>query len=517
MAILLGLFWLFGDPLSTRLTFQTLGLAAATAAVTLPPAILTALLLFRTKLWGNAGLRTLLVVWLFLPVYVHIAGWRDLFGPQGWLAISNPLLPGENLVDGWTGAVWLHSISVFPWVTFLVGIALKRGPTILEEVAWLEVSSFTVLRRVTVARNLDAVAVALVWIVLSVFGEMSIASVCNVRTYAEVVFTGIPLGLTADGAGLTMGPGMLLMAGLVLMASWLARHVSPGEADAEQRPPLPFPLGRFQKSCSTAIWLLFLLLLGPAVVGLVYKVGVTVTQMEGEFVRGWSLAKGLWLTLGSIATYRTELTWTFWISLAVSILTVVFALLLSDVTRQGRGGRWTVSLWCAFLFAIPGPVIGLVTAWVLNQPFLYGLAPTLDRTILAPTLAILTITLPIVTFYFWHCFVLERPVREAAALDGSSWWRTQCYLVIPANLRTIGAGALIAFVLAANDIGASVLVLPAGIDTIARRIFGLLHFGGEDDVAGILLMNLLVVAVIAIVIRRLTGARGRNGYRDRVP
>ena len=408
-------------------------------------------------------------------------------------------------------------VTLTPWITFLMGVALKRGPANLEEAAWLEISTFTVLRRVTFARNLDAVTVALIWVVIAVFGEMSIASVCNVRTYAEVVFTGIPLGLTADEASLTMGPGVLLMAALVLLTSWLAHHIRPGEVDAELRPAFQFPLGRFRKFWSTGLWLLFIFLLSPAVVGLVYKVGVTVTQTNGDFVRGWSLVKGFWITVGSIAAYRTELTWTFWLSLSVSALTVVFAFLLSDVARRGRGGHWLVCLGCAFLFAIPGPVVGLATAWILNRPLLYALAPVIDRTILAPTLAILTLTLPIVTFYFWHCFVSQQQIREAAALDGSTWWRTHLHITIPTNLRMIGAGALIAFVLAANDIGASVLVLPAGIDTMARRIFGLLHFGGEDDVAGILLMNLLVVAVIAIVIRRLTGAPGGNGYRDRVP
>lgn len=511
--MLLTLFWLYGDPLSLRLTLQTLGIAAATAALTIPPAILVALLLFRTNVVGQEALRTLLALGLFVPVYVHIAGWRDLLGPQGWLPLANPWQPGNNLIDGWTGAVWLHAVAAFPWVVFLVGIAVGRDSADLEEDARLDVSPLTVLCRVTFRRNLDAVLVSLISVVISVFGEMSIASVCNVRTYAEVVFTGIPLGQTAGEATLTAVPGLLLVGALVLLASWLAQRLAPGKQDLEPRAARLLPLQNLRLPLTAMLWGVFAMLFGPALLGLIYKVGITVDQIDGQFVRGWSLAKGFWLTLGSLAVYRTELTWTLCLSSAVALVTTVLAFFLSSWASQSRGGRWGVSLLCAALFAIPGPVVGLVTGWGLNRPLLYGLAPLIDRTIFAPTLAVLTITLPIVTFYFWHAFSPQRQIREAAALDGSSWWQSQWRIVIPTNQRTIAAGALIAFVLAANDISASVLVLPAGIDTIARRIFGLLHFGGEDDVAGILLMNLLTIFVVAVAIRRLTGRSNRNGYR----
>ncbi|PQO40915.1 ABC transporter permease [Blastopirellula marina] len=517
LAVLAGLLLAFGDPLSISLTGSSLKFAIATVACTLPPAIVTALLLFRTNILGSGILQTCLVVWLFIPIYVHIAGWRNLFGPQGWLEIANPLEPSANLVDGWTGVIWLHSLAAFPWAVLLTGIAFGRGPASLEEDARLEASPLAVLLRVTLWRSWDAILVAAAWIVIAVFGEMSVASVCNVRTYAEVVFTGIPLGQSTSETGLTIAPGAIVIIGLVLLAAWLAESMRPREPETETRRPAPLPLGNQRWLWSLLVWLLFLAALGPPIVGLVYKVGITIDQVDGNFVRGWSLVKAIDLTLSSVVVYRPELTWTLAIGATVSLVTTIIALLLSDWATRGRVGAWLVTLFCALLFALPGPIVGLAIAWGTNRPWLAGLAPLVDRSIFAPVLAILTITLPIVTFYYWHAFASQRQLHEMAAIDGSSWWRTWTRIVLPGNLSTIAAGALMAFVLACNDVAASVLVLPAGIDTISRRIFGLLHFGGEDNVAGILLMNLLAVAVLATLLRVLAGRARRSDFSDSLP
>lgn len=517
LAVLAGLLLVWGDPLSISLTGSSLKFALATVLCTLPPAIVTALLLFRTNIAGRGTLQTLLVVWLFLPIYVHIAGWRNLFGPQGWLEIANPFDPSANLIDGWTGVIWLHSLAAFPWAVLLTGVAFGRGPASLEEDARLDVSPLIVLARVTLRQSWDAILVAAAWIAIAVFGEMSIASVCNVRTYAEVVFTGIPLGQSTSETGLTIAPGTMVIVGLVLLAAWVAEAMRPREQEIATCRLMPLPLGRQRWLWTLLVWLLFLAALGPPIVGLIYKVGITIDQVNGEFIRGWSLSKAVQLTLSSVTVYAPELKWTLAIGGAVAFVTTIIALLLSDWATRSRFGAWFVTLFCAALFALPGPIVGLSIAWGTNRPWLAWLAPLVDRSIFAPVLAILTITLPIVTFYYWHAFASQRQLHEMAAIDGSNWWRTWTRVILPGNVSSIAAGTLMAYVLGCNDVAASVLVLPAGIDTISRRIFGLLHFGGEDNVAGILLMNLIAVAILATLIRYLAGRSRRSDFSDSLP
>nr|WP_146115764.1 MULTISPECIES: ABC transporter permease subunit [Pirellulaceae] len=516
VAIVLA-FWLWGDPLSIRLAFATSLYALAVIAMTLPPAIATSLLLFRTNLIGRRVLLALLVIWLFIPIYVHIAGWRDLFGPQGWLEVASPFDPSANLIDGWTGLLWLHGLAAFPWAVLITGMAFTRSSAGLEDDARLEITPLAVLARVTLRQNWDAVLVAAAWIVVTVFGEMSIASVCNVRTYAEVVFTGIPLGQSTTESTLTIAPGGALMIGLILLTAWLAHGLRPAPTDAEVKRAKLLPLAGRRVLASLVVWSLFLIPLAPPIAGLVYKVGITIDQVDGQFIRGWSLAKAFTLTLSSASIYQKELLWTLALSMTVAVITTIVSLLLSDLATRSRWSGSFVTLLCAALFALPGPIVGLGIAWGSNRPWLAPLAPLIDRSIFNPTLAILTVTVPLVTFFYWHAMHTSRQIYEMARIDGSSWWRTWTRIVLPANIPVIVAGALIALVLAANDVSASVMVLPAGIDTISRRIFGLLHFGGEDNVAGILLMNLAVVAALSVVIGRLASWRDRNDFGDSVP
>jgi ABC-type Fe3+ transport system permease subunit len=62
--------------------------------------------------------------------------------------------------------------------------------------------------------------------------------------------------------------------------------------------------------------------------------------------------------------------------------------------------------------------------------------------------------------------------------------------------------------LAVGDLSASILVLPAGIDTISRRLFGLLHSGADDQVAGLALVTMFFFVLLTILVSLLLARMG---------
>jgi ABC-type spermidine/putrescine transport system permease subunit II len=52
--------------------------------------------------------------------------------------------------------------------------------------------------------------------------------------------------------------------------------------------------------------------------------------------------------------------------------------------------------------------------------------------------------------------------------------------------------------------------VPPGVTTLSIRIFGLLHYGVEDQVAGICLAMVLIFAVLAAAIFYLAQRMGRT-------
>ena len=51
-----------------------------------------------------------------------------------------------------------------------------------------------------------------------------------------------------------------------------------------------------------------------------------------------------------------------------------------------------------------------------------------------------------------------------------------------------------------GDVGAVMLTVPPGIDMLSIRIFGLLHAGVEDEVAGICLASVALFVVVALAV-----------------
>jgi len=499
-------FWsILFDRLTWTLAWHSLLIAVATILLTLPLAFIVAVLLSRTNLLGRIGIRSLLTIWLLSPVYVFIAGWRDLFGPQGWIPAE---LFEFNLLDGWIGTVFLHSVAVFPWTVLILSMGSNRVSSALEDDAALNTSYLEALFRVALAKRSRMLVVAAAWIILTVFGEMSIASVCNVRTFSEVIFTGIPLGQGLQ-SGVEIIPGGVVCLLTVAVGTWLAVRLSPDAWELTSRNDRRVELKRWRFVVSAGVWCLALVALAPCVIGLGYKAGETVTESNGDFVRGWSLFKSIQITANSPIAYFEELAWTGVLSLAVAAATCILALMFSAFATRSSLGKLLSIVLLAMLFAIPQPIVGIVLAWTFNQSWFTWAASIIDRTIFVPWLAVLTVTLPLITYLFWHGLHSFRQLTEMAQLDGGSALRIWFHIILPGNWRLIIAGGIAAGVVAANDIAASILVLPAGIDTISRRIFGLLHFGGEDNVAGIILFNWLVIAVASLIIQRLI-ARQQN-------
>jgi iron(III) transport system permease protein len=55
-----------------------------------------------------------------------------------------------------------------------------------------------------------------------------------------------------------------------------------------------------------------------------------------------------------------------------------------------------------------------------------------------------------------------------------------------------------------GELSATILVLPPGINTLANQIFGLIHYGVDDQVAGIALAVLAAFMLLGIASLRLT-------------
>jgi iron(III) transport system permease protein len=305
-----------------------------------------------------------------------------------------------------------------------------------------------------------------------------------------------------------------MTAGISLMAATLA--VASTVAPSLQTPArrsLTYRLGPARLPAGFLAFLLLALVAGVPIGNLMVKAGLVVSQAAGEPVRSWSPARLIETVAPCVWDYRDEFAWTLLVSGLAATAAVAGGAVLAWTARHGGWRAVPALTVVAPGITLPGPLIGLAVIWLLDRSTPSLLAWAYDRTILAPVLAVLIRVLPLAVVFCW--FVLRSvsdDMLDAAAVDGAGGWTRFCRIAVPQRWAGLTAAWLAVFAVAAGDLACSILVVPPGISTVPIRIFGLLHAGVDDQVAGICLtviawMTLQVMAVhwlLAMHVNRCT-------------
>jgi iron(III) transport system permease protein len=483
----------------------------------------------------------LLGVMIFVPLYLQAGAWQAGFGDQGWFTLMTNT---SVWLTGWRGAIWIHSLAALPWVVGIVGIGFRLVEPELEEQALLDGSARQVFFRVSLRGALPAVGMAAIWVAVITAGEMTVTDLFSIRTYAEEVYTqAAATASELDAASLSVVSGVVITA-LLIIGGWaLCFGLSPSRRPMSLPRYWTFRLGRWKYFYLLTAGLLFLLLAGVPLGSLVYKAGVVVAQTDAGRIRSFSLGKCLEIICSAPGNFRRELGWSLLIGVLSATAAVLTAIPLAWLARKrnsrsaanGRGvlhsatngrdssqsatnGRgFTFNLQFAIiisiiavLLALPGPILGIGIIRVLNRPELPGLAWLYDHSILAPWLAVYLRSLPIATLIMWHALqTVPEELMESAMIDGAGPLTRLWRIALPMRTSAAAAAWLAALAISLGDLAACILVVPPGVTTISIRIFGLLHYGVEDQSAGICLAMVLIFALLAWAIFRSAARIGR--------
>ena len=489
------------DARTWTLALNTLLLAGATCAISLPLGTVLAWLLTRTDVPGRRVAVGMLALMLFVPLYLQTAAWQAGFAVQGWATLAWGFPPW---LEDWTGAIWVHAVAAVPWVVLIVGVGLRLVEPELEEQALLDASPGRVFLHVTLRGVVPAIAVAAIWVSINAAGEIAVTDLFRVRTYAEEVYTRAAVGPQLGDAPLGATPGVILSAVLVGAAVVLCAKLLPGERPLSLRPPWVFSLGRWRLPIAILVGIFLAVLVGVPLMNLCCKSGILVTQTDAGRLRSWSLWKCLATVAAAPWQYRREFGWSLSIAALSATAAVLTATVLASLTTLGkrRPGvlRAGLLLSIAVCLAIPGPVVGLAIVRLMNQPWCPPLLWLYDRSIFAPWLATLVRSLPPAALIMWHALrTFPREMLEAAAADGAGPLRRLLLIVLPCRLPALALAWVVAMAVSLGDLAASILVVPPGVTTLSIRIFGLLHSGVEDQVAGVCLALIVLFAAAATV------------------
>ncbi|MGQ0734790.1 MAG: ABC transporter permease [Acidobacteriota bacterium] len=447
-------------------------LASSTSILATLIGVPLGVVLARVPLRHKALLRIALAAPLALPPYVVALAWIYVGGSRGMIAT----LLGRDLMSGWTysllGAVIVLSLIFYPLSMLATEVAMRGIDGRLEEAALLVAPRGRVLSRISLPLASPAIlAAALVIFVLAV-SDFGVPGLLRVRVYTTEVFT-------AFAALYDFGRATLLALPLLLLSIVVA-----GAAGALVGDRL-LASGRSTGAPALSLepWR------RPAVAAVVAAIAVALVLptivLGREALSARSIPDAV---AASGVAIRNSLV------LAATGATAIVALAVwigyARARAHPRVGR-IADVVLVVLFAWPSTVVGVGLIGLWNRAGPLGAVYGTDLMIL---LAYLARLLPVAAL------VLSASVRlvpvaqeEAAAVSGARWLRTMRHIVFPQLATALAAAWIIAFVLAFGELGATILVAPAGEATLPIRIYTMIANAPTSQVAALALLQTCVV------------------------
>lgn len=458
-----------GNPATLGLVGGTLklglGVAAVSAAIGIPLGALRGL--FRVplaRLWD-----LLFLVPFLLPPYIAALSWTMALQPRGYLE----QLTGWNLgplLFSPAGVTLAMGLAIFPVVYFAVSRSMAATGARMADVARVfGAGPWRAFQRVTLPLALPAIAASLLLAFTLAIEEYGVPAALGSQSGVAVLTTAIERRLADWPIDL---PGASLLS-LVLVALALTAYAVQRAALAgrgfETTTGKPAPLARGE----LGRWRAPVLLVFGAV-ALIAVVAPLASMLAAALTRNVSggLSAGN-LTLANFAALF-DARGDAWEALSTSLSLATGTALLAGAVGllaawcvAGRHVRGAAIIDALALLpaALPGVVVGvgLILAW--NQPF-WPVTPY-------GTWAILLLS--------YTCLLLPYPVRyvgaalaqiganlEAAArVHGASAARALRRIVLPLVLPGLAASMLMVFAVASRELVTSLLLAPAGVQTVS--------------------------------------------------
>ncbi|MBW3614637.1 MAG: iron ABC transporter permease [Actinobacteria bacterium] len=464
------------SPRVLRFVWATVRLGVTVTLAALVLGVGLAWLLDRTDIPARRVLAVAAVLPLVVPTYVGALALLAAFGPGG-LAFE---LPG---IIGFWGATAALTLSTFPYVLLPVRSALATADPALEEAAQaLGDRRAAAFRRAVLPQVRSAASAGALLVFLYVLSDFGAVAIMRYDTLTRGIFLEYRSAFNRAPAAVL---GVLLVV-LTLVALAGARRargrlVSRSAASTAGR-ARPVPLGPWR-------WPAFAAVTALVTAGIGLPVGV----LAYWALRGASRAD-VDALLGAVGT-STALS----VGAAGAAVAIAVPVAVLVVRHRSRFSRMIESLATAG-YALPGLVVALALVFFASR----YLSP-LYQTFLIVVVAYVVRFFPEALGAVQSSLVRIDPVLEEAGRSlGRGRLDLAATVTLPLLRGGLVAGAALVFLTAMKELPATLLLLPAGSDTLATLVW---TGAAEGRYAQAAPPALLVVAISALVLWPLDRVR----------
>lgn len=400
-----------------------------------------------------------IMVWLIVAL-VAVPG---TVTAAAWMAVlSRAGLPTQ----GWIPTSLVQVLVLLPIAIGIVFVSLRALDGDILDAARCARSPARAIRDVVLPVVWPGVGAAFCVLAVLTISDFTVPSLFSTNVYALDIFAQFSGGSNPSGSAWPLLVVSIPLA--LLIARWAHRTIS-----ATGRPAKPVALESGWQPFASFGLAVFAIQVAVVIGSLIWQVGSI-----GGF--------------GVIASHaQREAVSSLSIALLAAVATVALAL---PFAGELSGGVWALLVVAA---ALPASLVGIGTSAILNR---FG---DLGTTMAAPVAGMVIRFLPIsvIAIAAFASRVDRGPIEAAAVFMRPSRFFVKAWVPL-LGPSLVAAGCVVA-ALSLTELGATLILIPPGGNTLAIRLYNMLHYGASDEVAGLsLLMVAATLALSATLLRR---------------
>lgn len=430
-----------------QLLWNTLSLTFVVTFCSILIGVFLSVLVCRTDLPGHKWWNWLLSLPLIIPPYVGAMTYIIMFGPRGWF--EDWFGTSLSIFSFW-GTAFVLTGFTYPYVYLIVSASLKKMNRNLEEVG--RISGYTsvgVLWKVTLPLLRPAIGAGAILVALYVLSDFGAVAMLRFTTFTAAIY--FQMG-SFDRSGAAILSLILIMITVIFL--WLQyqskRKMKFYTSEGSIQKPERISLGKGKGFALLFVLLIFFLFTILPFVVLIYwsYIGFSDGTIDARF---WGYV------------YNS-----FSVSAMTALIAVMLAFPLVYVkSRYQSFSSRIVELVSYAGYSLPGVIValGVVFTFLHFVPALYG---TIVVLITAYILRFLPKAMQAADSSLSQ---ISPRIDEAALSLGKSPFTTMTNVVLVLMKPGIFAGAALVFVSVIKELPATLLLRPAGYDTLAVRIW----------------------------------------------
>ena len=447
-----------------KLFGNTLGLVIAVTSGALLTGVTMAFLTERTDLPGKKIFRWMLAMPLAIPAYiggiVHLALLRPRGGviPKLLEDVFGQPVPTPSPLGFW-GAAFILTLFMYPYVYLLSGAAFRTLHASLEEASRVfGRTPIQTLFQVTLPALRPGLTAGALLVALDILAEYGTVALLRYETFSSAIFVQLSGRYDRSAASVLSGILVILAIGILWSELRLQGRARFTQMESNWRPAPLMTLGKWRIPA-------FLLVLGVVSASLLLPVGVLFVWSIQAFLDPETMSMLFHTGSQGFGSYVWN---SLWSSTAAAFIAVLLSLPVGLLSiRYPNQVSKFISRVCQVGYAIPGVVIALSLVLLINRflPFLYA----------TPFVVVIAYVLrhmpQAVRASESALGQLSPSLEEASRVMGRTSLQTLIQVTLPLILPGLLAGGSLVFLTSLKELPATLLLRPAGFDTLAVRVW----------------------------------------------